>query len=64
MDKFNMLRILTDKYIDIPKGTVIEVLGVTPREKWACKICGDDDRIFYAYIEDIIPVSKELLGGL
>lgn len=64
MNEFSVLRILTDKYVDIPKGTIIEVLGVSRENKWVCKICGDDDRIFYAYISDITSVSEVLYGGL
>ena len=59
-----MLRILTKKYVDIPKGTIIEILDMTPKEKWLCKICGNDNGVFYAYVGDIIPVSEELTGGL
>ena len=58
-------RILTDKYIDIPKGSVINVIGVVSYDRWCCKLYTKDSECeFYARIDDIMAVSKEIVGGV
>ena len=56
-------RILTDKYKTLPKGTIIEVMETIKDDLWLCRIYSDH-REFYAYIEEIVPISDALSGGL
>jgi len=58
-------RILTDKYIDIPRGSVFNVIGVVSYDRWFCKLYTKDRECeFYARIDDIMAVSKEVVGGI
>lgn len=56
-------RVLIDKYKIIPKGTIIEVMETVKDSLWRCRIYSDH-REFYAYIEEIVPISDDLSGGL
>ena len=56
-------RVLIDKYKIIPKGTIIEVMETVKDDLWRCRIYSDH-REFYAYIEEIMPISDDLSGGL
>lgn len=54
------IRVLTEEYIGLPKDTVIEIIGVTKDDRWVCRLNQNNDMVFYAYTEDIMPVSKDI----
>lgn len=59
-----MIRILTKKYIDVPKGTVIKILK-SIYDKYHCEMYTNKGTYeFYARIDEITKVSKDLNGGL